>query len=88
MHSFQHGESRADVHTVVSSSPTDTIRTVYGPGLARELIAISAADDSPAGATFKMDGLISSANYSSRRSIMVLFINGMWTLKTLSWSSF
>lgn len=71
----KHGDSRADVHTVGSSSRTDTIRAVYGPGVARELIAISASDDSPAGSTFKMDGLISSANYSSKRSIMVLFIN-------------
>lgn len=65
------------MHTVGSSSPTDTIRAVYGPGVARELIAISASDDNPAGSTFKMNGLISSANYSSKRSIMVLFINGM-----------
>lgn len=65
------------MHTVGSSSRTDTIRAVYGPGVARELIAISASDDSAAGSTFKMDGLISSANYSSKRSIMVLFINGM-----------
>lgn len=71
----KHGDSRADVHTVGSSSPTDTIRAVYGPGVARELIAISASDDNPAGSTFKMNGLISSANYSSKRSIMVLFIN-------------
>ncbi|KAG0627657.1 hypothetical protein M758_2G218500 [Ceratodon purpureus] len=73
----KHGDSRADVHTVGSSSRTDTIRAVYGPGVARELIAISASEDDPSGTTFKMDGLISSANYSSKRSIMVLFINGM-----------
>ncbi|KAG0627658.1 hypothetical protein M758_2G218500 [Ceratodon purpureus] len=71
----KHGDSRADVHTVGSSSRTDTIRAVYGPGVARELIAISASEDDPSGTTFKMDGLISSANYSSKRSIMVLFIN-------------
>lgn len=71
----KHGDSRADVHTVGSSSRTDTIRAVYGPGVARELIAISASDDSPQGSTFQMDGLISSANYSSKRSSMVLFIN-------------
>lgn len=71
------------MHTVGSSSQTDTIRAVYGPGVAREMIAISASDDSPAGSTFKMDGLISSANYSSKRSIMVLFINGICKLKRL-----
>lgn len=59
-----------------STSPTDAIRAVYGPGVARELIAISASDNSPGGSTFKMDGFISSANYSSKRTIMVLFING------------
>lgn len=75
---FQHGDSRADVHTIGSSSPTDSIRAVYGPGVARELIAISATDDDPAGSTFKMSGLISSANYSSKRTVMVLFINGMY----------
>lgn len=52
------------------------------------MIAISASDDNPAGSTFKMDGLISSANYSSKRSIMVLFINGMCKLNSYVGTSF
>jgi hypothetical protein len=72
----QHGDNRADIHTVASPSHTDAIRAVYGPGVARELISLSVSDDDPSRATFKMQGYISSANYTSKRTVMVLFING------------
>jgi len=38
---------------------------------------ISVSDDNPAGSTFKMDGFISNANYTAKKTTMVLFINGM-----------
>jgi DNA mismatch repair protein MLH1 len=72
----KHGDNRADIHTVASPSHTDAIRAVYGPGVARELISLSVSDDDPSRATFKMQGYISSANYTSKRTVMVLFING------------
>jgi DNA mismatch repair protein MLH1 len=71
----KHGDNRADIHTVASPSHTDAIRAVYGPGVARELISLSVSDDDPSRATFKMQGYISSANYTSKRTVMVLFIN-------------
>lgn len=71
----KHGDSRADVHTIASSTRTDAIRAVYGPGVARELIEVSASDDDPLRAEFEMDGFISSANYSAKKTTFVLFIN-------------
>ncbi|BBN11049.1 DNA mismatch repair protein MLH1 [Marchantia polymorpha subsp. ruderalis] len=71
----KHGDSRADVYTVVSSSRLDAIRSVYGPGVARDLIAVTASSDDETSSTFKMDGFISSANYSAKKTVMVLFIN-------------
>lgn len=64
------------MYTVVSSSRLDAIRSVYGPGVARDLIAVTASSDDETSSTFKMDGFISSANYSAKKTVMVLFING------------
>jgi DNA mismatch repair protein MLH1 len=72
---LQHGENRADIHTLATGSRVENIRSVYGSSVARELISIEASDDDPARSRFKMDGYISSANYSAKKTIMVLFIN-------------
>lgn len=48
---------------------------MYGSSVARELIPIEASDDDAARSRFKMGGFISSANYSAKKTIMVLFIN-------------
>ncbi|GAQ87495.1 DNA mismatch repair protein - MLH1 family [Klebsormidium nitens] len=71
----KHGENRADIHTLAASSRSENIRSVYGSSVARELIPIETSDDDPARSRFKMGGCISSANYSAKKTIMVLFIN-------------
>lgn len=71
----KHGDSRVDIHTVPCGSSVEAIRSVYGPSVARELISVHVEENDPQGATFKMDGYVSSANYSAKRTTMVLFIN-------------
>ena len=73
---YQHGENRADIHTTASLTRVDAIRAVYGPGVARELIEVSVSDTDPLRAQFEMEGFISSANYSAKKTSFVLFING------------
>lgn len=74
----QHGASRADVHTVATSSRLDAIRSVYGVSVARSLIKIETSDNNPSSSVFKMDGFISDSNYVAKKITMVLFINGMY----------
>lgn len=71
----KHGDSRADVHTMGLVTRMDAVRAVYGPGVARELIEVSASEDDPLQAEFAMEGLITSANYSAKKTTFVLFIN-------------
>jgi hypothetical protein len=40
------------------------------------LIEVSASDNDPLRAQFEMEGFISSANYSAKKTSFVLFING------------
>ncbi|XP_020110363.1 DNA mismatch repair protein MLH1-like [Ananas comosus] len=72
----KHGANRADVHTVIASSRLDSIRAVYGASVARDLMEIAVSDDNPARSIFKMEGLISNANYIAKKTTMILFING------------
>lgn len=74
----QHGATRADVHTVATSSRLDAIRSVYGVSVARSLIKIENSDNNPSSSVFKMDGFISDSNYVAKKITMVLFINGMY----------
>lgn len=69
------GDSMADVHTSGMGSRIDAIRSVYGPSVARELVEITASDDDISRSIFKMEGFVSSANYSAKKTTMVLFIN-------------
>lgn len=71
----KHGASRADVHTVSTSSRLDAIRSVYGLSVARSLIKIETSDNNPSSSVFKMDGFISDSNYIAKKITMVLFIN-------------
>jgi DNA mismatch repair ATPase MutL len=73
---LQHGDSRAYIHTTGLGSRTDAIRSFYGPVVARELVEIAASDNEPSHSVFKMEGFISSENYSAKKTTMVLFING------------
>ncbi|MQL71155.1 hypothetical protein Taro_003439 [Colocasia esculenta] len=74
-----HGANRADVHTVAACSKLDAIRSVYGISVARDLMEITASDDGPTDSVFTMDGFISNANYTAKKTTMVLFINGQKT---------
>ena len=71
----KHGENRADLHTLASESRSDAVRSVYGSNVARELIPLTIFDDGSLGSTFQLTSLISSANYSAKKTTMVLFIN-------------
>lgn len=71
----KHGATRADVHTVPTSSRLDAIRSVYGVSAARNLMKIEATDDDPTSSVFDMKGFISSSNYVAKKTTMVLFIN-------------
>nr|CAD1824585.1 unnamed protein product [Ananas comosus var. bracteatus] len=73
---IMHGANRPDVHTVIASSRLDSIRAVYGASVARDLMEIAVSDDNPARSIFKMEGLISNANYIAKKTTMILFING------------
>lgn len=66
------GDSLADIRTPTNSTTIDNIRTVFGSNIAKELLEIEAEDDK---LKFKMKGYISNANYSTKKFIMLLFIN-------------
>ncbi|CAI9764103.1 unnamed protein product [Fraxinus pennsylvanica] len=71
----KHGASRPDIHSVVTSSRLDAIRSVYGVSVARNLIKIDASDSDSSSSILSMDGFISNSNYIAKKTIMVLFIN-------------
>lgn len=71
----KHGASRADVHSVTTSSRLDSIRSVYGVSVAINLMKIEVPDSDPSSSVFNMDGLISNSNYVAKKTTMVLFIN-------------
>ncbi|XP_075109414.1 DNA mismatch repair protein MLH1 [Nicotiana tabacum] len=66
----KHGAGRADVHSLATCSRIDSIRSVYGVSVARNLMNIEVSDTD-----FKMDGFISDSNYIAKKITMVLFIN-------------
>lgn len=67
------GESSAGLRTSATASRIDNIRSIFGNTVASELIEVSCADD--ARLQFKMTGLISNANYSVAKGVLMLFIN-------------
>lgn len=71
----KHGATRADVHSVATSSRFDAIRSVYGLSVAQQLMIVEASDDDPSSSIFKMEGLISNCNYIAKKATVVLFIN-------------
>lgn len=72
----QHGAVKADVHSVVSPSRLDSIRSVYGVSVAKNLMKVEVSSCDPSGCTFDMEGFISNSNYVAKKTILVLFING------------
>ena len=71
-------KSTGEVRTVTGASREDNIRVVFGPAVARELLKVSAEETR--GAPFRMDGLITNANYSVKKGIYLFFINRKWGL--------
>jgi len=67
------GENSADVRTSVRSTSLDNIKNVYGAAVSRELLNLSAEDEA---LKVKVEGLVSNGNHSSKRMVMILFING------------
>lgn len=68
----KHGESGAGFSVSAAASKTDRIRQAYGTSVARELIEFSAVSDRWG---FKASGYCSNANYSAKRTTILLFIN-------------
>jgi DNA mismatch repair protein MLH1 len=66
------GRSKADVHTLIAASRKDTIRTLYGQAIARELLPLTHKDET---LKVELDGLITNANFSTKKFELVLFIN-------------
>lgn len=60
-----------------TSSRIDSIRTVYGVSVARNLIKVEASDSNQSSSIFEMEGFISNSNYVAKKTTMVLFINGI-----------
>ncbi|CAE6128868.1 unnamed protein product [Arabidopsis arenosa] len=71
----KHGAVKADVHSVVSPSRLDSIRSVYGVSVAKNLMKVEVSSCDPSGCTFDMEGFISNSNYVAKKTILVLFIN-------------
>ncbi|KAF2290902.1 hypothetical protein GH714_016359 [Hevea brasiliensis] len=63
----KHGAARADVHSAATSSRLDSIRSVYGVSVARNLMKIEASDSDPSSSVFDMNGFISNSNYIAKK---------------------
>lgn len=70
--SKKHGESGLGLAVPSNASELDRIRLVYNSQVANELIPFEAANDRWG---FMSEGLISSANYHSKKTTLLLFIN-------------
>lgn len=66
------GESKADVRTINTASLQDNIRTIYGPGIAKELLEVQCNNQKYG---FIMKACITNANYSVKKMQFLLFIN-------------
>ncbi|CAG9465542.1 unnamed protein product [Pedinophyceae sp. YPF-701] len=79
------GSARSDIHTLPGSTREANIRLIYGGAVAKDLIAFDASSspDGPsagplddAGASFAAEGLMSGVNYTRKKTVLILFING------------
>ncbi|EWC45363.1 hypothetical protein DRE_00762 [Drechslerella stenobrocha 248] len=68
----KHGESSTGVAIPGTAKTVDRIRQIYGNSVANELIPVE-IEDRKLG--FKASGLVSNANYSIKKTTMLLFIN-------------
>ncbi|KAK3294783.1 histidine kinase-like ATPase [Chaetomium fimeti] len=68
----KHGESSTSIAVQATASGLDRIRQIYGGSVANELTEFSTSDDRWA---FKAKGLATNANYSTKKTTILLFIN-------------
>ncbi|KAI9340055.1 DNA mismatch repair protein Mlh1-like protein [Zopfochytrium polystomum] len=68
----KYGSNTADVATPPNATPVDNIRLIYGAAVAKELIPVS---DCNVGLGYKLNGLVSNANYNMKKMTFLLFIN-------------
>lgn len=68
----KHGESSTSIAIQANASCVDRIRQIYGGSVANELTEFSTSDDRWA---FKAKGLATNANYSTKKTTILLFIN-------------
>ncbi|OCL05827.1 DNA mismatch repair protein MutL [Glonium stellatum] len=68
----KHGDSSMGISVPANAGTVDRIRQVHGSPVANELIEFEAANERWG---FKSDGWISNANYSVKRTTLLLFIN-------------
>lgn len=62
------------VSTASNASITDRIRHIHGSGVANELLTLEVSDKHLG---FKAMGIVSNANYSVKKTTLLLFINRM-----------
>lgn len=62
----------SSVSVPAAATIKDRIRQLHGSAVANELVSIQSEDDRWG---FKCDGWVSTANYSAKRTVMLLFIN-------------
>ncbi|KAI1918770.1 DNA mismatch repair protein Mlh1 [Ophidiomyces ophidiicola] len=68
----KHGEPSVSMSTATNSSTTDRIRQIHGSSVASELISFDIKDPVLG---LQVSGLASNANYHSKRTTILLFIN-------------
>jgi DNA mismatch repair protein MLH1 len=68
----KHGESSTSIAVQATASGLDRMRHIYGGSVANELTEFSTSDDRWA---FKAEGLATNANYSTKKTTILLFIN-------------
>ncbi|KAF2744195.1 DNA mismatch repair protein MutL [Sporormia fimetaria CBS 119925] len=68
----KHGDSSTSISVSATAGSLERIKQIHGRAVANELVSFKAENDRWG---FKCDALISSANYSSKRTTILLFIN-------------
>ncbi|KAH7116047.1 hypothetical protein B0J11DRAFT_116132 [Dendryphion nanum] len=68
----KHGDSTAGISVSVNSTIVDRIRQIHGSTIANELVNFKTENDRWG---FKAEAWISNANYSAKRTSLLLFIN-------------
>lgn len=68
----KHGASSTDITVPVAAGIVDRIRQIHGSTVANELVSLKAENERWG---FKSEGWISNANYSAKRTTVLLFIN-------------